>query len=328
MIFAAQRPRMVLAPPLPIVVRRVSPVFLQRKMTSVLTAIVAHVDAAAPLDRALAALDRACNGMHADIVVVQNPGVPADPPACHTPLTTIRREAAGLTPQLWAEGLAVARGTHVAFTLANCEVSSEWARAVIDALGSGAAGVAGPIERAPGLGPVDRAIYYLRYSAFLPSRVGDGAVAGEIPGDNAAYRRDVLDRHRDAISDGFWEVLFHRHLRGDGGQLWTRRAAVARFTGGVSLRQALQHRFAHGRHFGAWRVKAALRRPWQILAAAPLVPWVLMGRAAARSLPFSEHRWSFITSAPVLFLAACAWAAGEAVGAVTGAALPGTGETP
>lgn len=292
-------------------------------MSCLLTVIVAQVDPAVSLRRAIDALERACADLPAEIVVAQTAECPR-PEALtgRLPLQTIRLGGRALTPQLWAEGLVVAKGKYVAFTLANCEVSAAWAGEVIAALHGGAEGVAGPIECAADVGWVDRALYYLRYSAFIAPRVADADVAGEIPGDHAVYRRASLERHRDVLAEGFWEVLFHRRLRREGGRLCTRRAARARFWGGVGVRAAVRHRFAHGRHFGAWRVAERVRQPWQIGLAAPVVPLLLGARAAVRVLGHAEHRGPFLTSVPVLLAVAGAWAAGEVVGAFFGAGLP------
>lgn len=50
-------------------------------------------------------------------------------------------------------------------------------------------GAGGPLERGVTLAVVDFAVYYLRHSAFVPSRIADQEVKAEIPGDNAAYPR-------------------------------------------------------------------------------------------------------------------------------------------
>lgn len=284
-----------------------------------LSAIIAQIDPAVSLDPAIAAWRRSCRGIPAEIVVVQTTACPpVAQDSGEIPVTVVRAHDDALVPQLWAAGLARARGEFVAFTLANCVVADSWVRSVIEALEAGASGVAGPIACAPGVGIVDRAIYYLRYSGFIPARVGDAVVAGEIPGDNAAYPRAALVRHRDAIADGFWEVVYHRRVRAEGGQLWTRRAASAHFSGGVRLGQALRHRLAHGRHFGAWRVAQGLRRRWQIVVASPAVPWLLAARVASRVLGSAEDSWRMLVAAPVVVLIASSWALGEALGAVGG----------
>lgn len=288
-----------------------------------LSVIVAHEDPRVSLERCVAALDRACRDLHAEIVVVQaTDSLTAPPPGSCVPLRTLHVRPGALVPQLWKYGFDVTQSEYVAFTLANCEVADAWAREIVSALRTEAAGVGGPIESPPDLGVVDRAVYYLRYSAFLPSRVVEGVAFGEIPGDNAAYRRDVLTRHRDAIADGFFEVLFHRRLRADGGMLCMRRGVAARFCGGLTLRHAIRHRFAHGRHFGAWRVSTGQRAWLQIWLAAPAVPFVLALRAARRVMSSSASKWHFVSALPVFLVIASAWAAGEAVGAVRGAGLP------
>ena len=285
------------------------------------TVIVAHVDPGVSLLSCVDAIDRACRDVNGEIVVVQSAEIAAHAaPVSSTPLTMIRVAGGGLVPQLWARGLAVAQGKYVAFTLANCEVSGNWASGMMAVLQSGASGVAGPIECARDVGLINRAIYYLRYSAFIPARATDADVSGEIPGDNAAYRRDALDRHRELIADGFWEVLFHRKLRAEGGRLRTCRGGRVRFRGGVGLRQALRHRFAHGRHFGAWRVADGQRRWWQIGAAA--VPLLLMIRAGLRVVGSPVDRWAFVTTIPIFLTVATAWALGEVVGAMSGPRLP------
>lgn len=288
-----------------------------------LSVIVAQADRDAALGRSIAALERACAGLGAEIVLVRSVEEGATPVISSTiPVRTICVAGGALVPQLWTRGLSAARGTSVAFTLASCEVAPDWAARMISALGGGADGVGGPFERDPGLGVVDRALYYLRYSAFLPALVRDGVTAGEIAADNAAYRREALDRHRAALSEGFWEVLFHRDLRRHGGSLALASGAATRFIGGVRLTDALRHRFAHGRHFGAWRAGSGQRPAWLIALASPLVPVVLARRAAGRVFRAEADRWPFLSSLPVFLGVASAWAFGEAVGAFAGAALP------
>jgi hypothetical protein len=124
--------------------------------------------------------------------------------------------------------------------------------------------------------------------------------------------------------NGFWEVVFHRRLRQHGGRLCMRRGALARFTGGTSWSTVLGHRFAHGRHFGAWRVAERERAPWQIVAASPLVPLILAARAAGRLAGTGRRRWRAAGTLPAFLTIAAAWAVGEAAGALSAAGLPRT----
>ncbi len=189
---------------------------------------------------------------------------------------------------------------------------------MIDALDAGATGAGGPLVIAPGARPLDWAVFYLRYSAFMPETIGSGPVDGEIAGDNAAYRREALDRHADSFADGFWEVDFHRQIRREGGWLVAVPAATAAFGRSFPLRTIAAHRFAHGRQFGAGRVRGGIRAAWQIVLAAPAVPVVLAARAARRVARTTTGRWRFIVALPWFLLLAGAWASGEAWGALRG----------
>lgn len=212
----------------------------------------------------------------------------------------------------------------MAFTTGHCLVSRAWATALVEAIDQGAGGAGGPLVIAPGTRPLDWAVYYLRYSAFMPRTLGTGRIGGEIAGDNAAYRRGALDRHAATFARGFWEVDFHRLLRADGDWLEAVPAAVAGFGRSFPLLTIVSHRFAHGRQFGAGRVRGGTRAVWQIALAAPLVPFVLAARSALRVFRLGTDRWRFVAAAPWFLLLASAWAAGEAWGALKGDAEPGT----
>jgi len=221
-----------------------------------------------------------------------------------------------LVPVLWAAGLGRARGPGVAFTLGNIVVARPWAQALRSGL-TEASGVGGPLVLHPQSGVVDWAIFYLRYSAFLPSQLPAGSVTGEIAGDNAAYLGSALERHASSFTKGFWEVEFHRRLRAEGQRLVSTRQATAAVTWSVPFWPMVRHRFVHGRHFGASRV-AGGTRPGRIVFAAPLVPWILAARAARRVWSERGHRTRFVIALPMFVALAAAWAMGEAVGALFG----------
>lgn len=216
-------------------------------------------------------------------------------------------------PVLWSRGIAAARGAVVALTTGHFFVSRGWAQALLREISQGAIGASGPIALASGTGLVGRAVYYLRYSAFM--QPADGR-AVEIPGDNAAYDRRALERHAESHASGFWEVDFHRRIRAEGGWLTFTSDALAfvgrSFTFGSFLRQ----RFRHGRHYGAYRVTTLGTSRLRCLLAAPLVPFVLVGRILRRAAATPGALGSSLSSLPALLPFAGAWAAGEVWGAL------------
>ena len=281
-----------------------------------LTVVVACVEARRSVERCLASILAACAGLRAEIRVLDaSTDGTADVVRARVPGVDLRCSRPGtLVPELWSQGCRDARGRLVAFTIGHVEVSPGWARALI-AAAADAPAVGGPLRLGADAGMVARAVYFLRYSAFMPSQLGEGTVAGEIAGDNAAYWRRALERHASSIDGGFWEVDFHRRIRADGDRLVATSGASVFFIDSAPLGSMLRHRFAHGRHFAAERVAQGVSR-LRIVAAAPLVPLLLAFRAARRVAGVPGYRRRFVSALPAFLALASAWAAGEAFGAL------------
>lgn len=286
--------------------------------TPVLTVVVACIDARRTVAECLRSIATACEGLDVEIVVVDasSDGTAEVVRRVGVPVRLLENPGGTLAPALWAAGLATAHGQAVAFTIGHCRVGAGWAKGLLAGLESGATGAGGAIMLADGGTPVDWALFFLRYSAFLGAGEREVEEAHEIPGDNAAYRRDALQRHAASFSAGFWEVDFHRRIRAEGARLVFVPGAAARFGSVAPLFSLVQQRFSHGRHSGAWRIATGVRSSWQVIAAAPLVPFLLTLRIARRVLVRRAERVRFLISLPALFLLASAWAAGEAWGAV------------
>jgi hypothetical protein len=278
-----------------------------------LSVVVAAIDPNPTLEACLDAMCVAVSGLSAEILIVGMVGTrfPRRPG-----LRAIDAPADAVTPDLWALGIAQARGPVVALTTGHVIVGPGWARALIGALGAPAGAAGGSLGIGPGTSLVDWAIYYLRYTPFLAETWPDGAVAGEIAGDNAAYCKTDLDRHASMFAHGFWEVDFHRVLRGDGRTIVATRGAHADLGPGFRARSFCRHRFRHGVTFGRARVGRGESRARLVLGA-PLVPLVLAARIGRRIAPYRAHLARFAASLPILLLFASSWAAGEAMGALS-----------
>ena len=282
--------------------------------------VVGSVEAARSIDRCLEAIRRACRGLASEVIVVD---ASRDDTAervrrSHPEVTLVTLPPDTLIPHLWAEGIRRSRGRFVALTTGHCIVPEGWARDLLGPLRAGADGAGAGLFLRPEATAVDRAVFYLRYSAFLAPG-GDPAAPGamDIPGDNAAYRGDSLRRFVGETEDGFWELEYHGFLLDRHGELVRVPSAAAGFGRSFPLGTILRHRYAHGRHFGRWRVREGGETRWRILAAGPLVPAVLVLRIARRVLRRGGHLFSFLKATPALLLLAKAWAAGEVVGALS-----------
>ncbi|CAN5819274.1 hypothetical protein BH23GEM7_BH23GEM7_03530 [soil metagenome] len=281
-----------------------------------LSVIVACVEAERTIDRCLGSLRTACADREHEVIVVH---------PCDTALAErVRRDhpwvrllsapQESLVPELWALGLAVSKGEVIAFSTGHCVVPPQWARALLAALAGGATGAGGALQLGPGAGVVGGAVYFLRYSAFMPPL--PAAEVAEIPGDNAAYPRSALERHGAILADGFWEVEFHRRARAEGGRLVGVPEATVSIWPAFSFATILRQRFQHGRHFGAYRVSATGAPRWRGVLAAPVVPILLLTRILRRVARRPGMRVRALLTLPALLPLAAAWAAGEAWGAL------------
>jgi hypothetical protein len=226
---------------------------------------------------------------------------------------TVRVPPGTDVPAQWGAGAVAASAPVVAFTTSDMIVDASWTETLLAAVRGGAAGAAGEIRVARDAGVGVRAVYLARYSAYAPP-LAPGRVT-DIPADNAAYARRVLDLV-PGLADGFWEAELHRRLPEDAGGLVLVRGAGATMIGAPPPLVFALRRFYQGRRFGAFRVTTGGESTIGIVLRAPLVPAVLLWRIARRCLARPGLRATFVTCFPLLVTFAVAWAVGEAMGAL------------
>ena len=186
------------------------------------------------------------------------------------------------------------------------------------------AGIGGPIEAPRGGSAVAWATYFLRYSNYF--NYGREQKVDEIAADNASYKREGLEAHRDAISEGFWEPDFHRALFAEGKTLTFVPQIRVRLATSFGFGRFCAQRLHHGRQFGATRVRrvgAGLRLAR--IVSSPHIPAVLLAKVLARVVRSGRDLGPFFLSLPVLLAFILAWTAGEVWGylnATAGGELP------
>ncbi|HEX8968677.1 MAG TPA: glycosyltransferase [Chloroflexota bacterium] len=242
-------------------------------------------------------------------------------------IQVVQRSCQALTPEMWGEGVRRGHEAIIALTTAEMLPEPGWARALLDRFEREPwAAVGGVIVPSVDLGPVDAAIFWLRYHRFA-SIPRAGAVR-DIAGDNGSYRLEALQPHLERITrDGFWENELNQDLVASGNRLCLEPRAVVRYRGGESFGLFARQRLAHGRRFGIERFdRRHGARRWFLLAAWPLTPAallmrVLRGAVAARALP------GLLPGLPVLLALIGCWSAGELLGYLA-AARHGAGRLP
>lgn len=231
-------------------------------------------------------------------------------------------------PELRREGIRASTAEIVALTESWMRPSPGWVAALSEAhrQSPDAAAVGGPVgfpcegETATLLAWAD---YFSEYGEYVPgpAKIPEVSRAENISGANCSYKRWALEECRDLIEQAAWEPRIHARLRQQGHRLVRAASARVCYDKSCRLPDLLRQRFQHGRGHAAERLRQA---PWiERLArgvAAPLVPWVLLGRLwrSVRHLPGVRTR--FLAASGWILTLNSAWALGEAAGAWFGSA--------
>ena len=95
----------------------------------------------------------------------------------------------------------------------------------------------------------------------------------ELAGDNAAYKRALLEGVRETYRTGFWEPVSHRRLEADGIVRGTTRRSLVRQGRSSGFVAFVRQRLGHGRRYGHQRGRhfSEGRNAVGVIAA-PLVP--------------------------------------------------------
>jgi glycosyltransferase involved in cell wall biosynthesis len=221
-------------------------------------------------------------------------------------------------PQLRAEGIRAARGRLVAITEDHCLFSEGWLEGFIQGhQARDAAAIGGPVENGRTSCPLDWAIYFSRYLGSMPPvRLGS---AGGLPGNNACYRREVLEDLARFYKDGFWEHDFNRELKACGYVLWQDPSLVVTHNKPYRFFPYLALRYRHARCYGGMiaeplGIGARLRRT----LLSPLLLLLLPLRGFLTLRTKARRRREFLLAFPALLLCYWVWFGGELAGYLGG----------
>jgi hypothetical protein len=217
-----------------------------------------------------------------------------------------------LVPVLWSEGIAQSRGRIVALTISPMLPASDWLETIRTQHRSHDA-VGGAIDPGTGLRLRDWAEYFCRYAREMLPFAAHECV--DLPGDNASYKRALLERTREIHADGFWEPDVHRELARDSVTLWHSPDMVVRQGRSAGAAAFVRQRLKHGRAYGHQRGErfGPLRNAAGV-AGAPIVPALMTLRTFRELARRRRHRTRALAALPFMLLFNCAWAVGEGRG--------------
>ncbi len=271
------------------------------------------------LEESLRALAKQQGDGDAEIIVVS---CPQNAPAEHVKKEFSRvkflqsSERLGI-PQLRAVGMSRATGNIIAITEDCCIPSENWFEEIRKAhkLGYGAAG--GSIEKGSSNKIVNWAVYLCEYSEAMPP-IPAGEVAG-IPGNNASYKREVLEQVDESIRKDYWEFFLHEELRRQNVKLLSVPAMVVVKKKEFSFLYFLTQRFYYSRSFaGMRRTRIPTSRRLLSVLISPLIPFLMTWRIAQQVHQKKRHYKAFLMSLPLLTIFMVSYAAGEFVGYLVG----------
>lgn len=229
-------------------------------------------------------------------------------------LTVLTGKSTDLIPHLWGLGMDAAVAPIVAITNAQCVPEKGWLSSISSIFSElRVAAVGGPINPPINGTALDWAIYFSRFTAFMPP-VQSGTIR-ELPGDNVAYTKEGLDRFWEDRNAGFWETLFHHRLRENAQSLYMSQDVKVHLAHTVDASDFFSVRMRHGRHYGSTRPQTSpLARVVRVLSAPILVPY-LVGRMGVRILrKRRDFLFQYLRALPWLVLFTIAWAVGEIQG--------------
>jgi hypothetical protein len=274
-----------------------------------LSVVVACNGAAGAVAACLAALEPQLDGAE---VLVCEPAPSSETLRRRFPWARFHQRSGALVPELWRDGIERSRGRIVALTISPMQPAPDWV-AEIRRLHERVDAVGGAIDPGSGLRVSDWAEYFCRYARdMLPF---EGHECLDLPGDNAAYKRELLDRVRELTRNGFWEPVVNRRLQAQGATLWHAPELVVRQGRSAGARAFARQRLVHGRAYGRQRGAGfGVARNAAGIAAVPLVPLLLTSRLAREVLRKRRHRGRLLLALPLVLAFNVSWAAGEALG--------------
>jgi GT2 family glycosyltransferase len=220
-------------------------------------------------------------------------------------------------PQLRARAMDVATGGIIAVTEDHCIATDNWISEIVGAMERGYEVVGGAIENGKTDRVLDWSAFLCEYSGATPP-IPDGEVHA-VAGNNAAYKREVLESVDERIRRNYWEYFLMAELRKNGARFLSVPGMRVIHRKEFGFFYFLSQRFHYSRSFAGMRrgLISPARRSAYILAspALPLVHGARMVRDVVRKKRLYKP---LLLSLPSLALFLIAYAAGECVGYLSG----------
>jgi GT2 family glycosyltransferase len=220
-------------------------------------------------------------------------------------------------PELRAIGMSHATGDIIAITEDHCIPADNWFEEILRAHASDYSAVGGTVVNGSVDRIIDWAVYLCEYSHVMPP-IPSGEVDG-IAGNNATYKKEILDKVDESVKKNYWEFFLHEELRKTGIEFLSVPAIVVSHKKEFGFLYFLTQRFHYSRSFTAMRrTRVSFPKRLLYIFSSPCLPALLLWRITQQVLRKKKHQKEFLLSFPFLSIFMVSYAFGELVGYLFG----------
>jgi glycosyltransferase involved in cell wall biosynthesis len=219
-------------------------------------------------------------------------------------------------PELRALGVGEAKGRIVAIIEEHCVALPDWVETIRSSFEAGDAALGGPILDDNYRRLRDWVVYFSEYHNYMPPwPPGERYL---LNGANIAYPQEMLARHTEKLTEGYWEVVLHPVISQEG-RFRSVPAMGVRHTGPFDYRYYLRQRYLLSRVWGGTqRQKVSPGRRLLYLVVAPILPLLLLIRIARRAVEKRRYLRKFLQTVPLMIPVSVAYVWGEWLGYLAG----------
>lgn len=219
-------------------------------------------------------------------------------------------------PALRKIGVEQARADIVAVIEEHCIAAPDWIATILAEYNTSDAAIGGPVFDKDYDRVQDWVVYFSEYHNFLPP--WEAGRRSMLNGVNIAYSREKLINHLDVLSEGYWEVVLHPVLEGDGDFRAIPNMRV-HHSGPFDYKYYMEQRYLLSRVWGgSQRRKVSPIKRLAYLIIAPILPLLLLFRMTSRVLQSNQLLGKFLLSLPLLIPVTFAYVWGEWLGYLVG----------
>lgn len=221
-------------------------------------------------------------------------------------------------PFLRSTGVLASQGEIVALTEDNCEFAPNWHSELMKAHASPSrAVIGGSVDQAGTGSALDWAVYFYDYSRFAPD--GSMRPVETLSGVNVSYKREVIRQIEPVLTNGLIEPFTHAEIINRGFGLYFAPAVLVFHNKRHQGSETVAKCYHLARGYAAERaLKLPNFRKVAFVARSPLLPFLLLARAARSACGRFSRFVQFVRSLPWLICLTASWSAGELFGYIGG----------